>query len=116
MDLNVQKDFDRLKENVSFLRYLHDAKLQQQKQLLKSASRKELEAVCECAFNILRKNVPLEPRHVEQLRKTRNRRLVYKLVDKRIPLEEKRRMLVQSGGFPFALLAPIIGGLISAFT
>lgn len=106
--------FERLKSNESFLRYLHDSKLRQRKQLLKAASKEEISALCECAFNILRKNIPLEQKHVTQLRKPKYKKLVYQLADKRIPFTKKRKLVVQSGGFPFALLAPIIGSIIGA--
>jgi len=94
---------------------LHDtANARQRKHLLQSASKEQIRTLCECAFNILRKNVPLKKHHVTQLRKKKNRRLVYQLADKSIPLAKKRDLVVQSGGFPFALLAPIIGEVLSA--
>ena len=105
----------RLRVNESFLRYLHNANIKQRKQLLKSASKAEIESLCECAFNILRKNVKLKPQHLSQLRKPRNKRLVYQLADKSVPISKKRKQLVtQSGGFPFALLVPIIASALGA--
>jgi hypothetical protein len=107
--------FNRLRNNEAFLRYLHSANLRKRKQLLQSASREEIKSLCECAFNILRKNVPLSPSHLAELRKPKVKRTVYQLVNKRIPLTQKRKVLIQAGGaFPFALLAPIIASVIGA--
>jgi hypothetical protein len=106
--------FNRLKNNASFLRYLHTANLRRRKQLLKSASAEELKSLCECAFNIILKNVPISPKQLAQLKKPKTRKLVYQLADKRIPLEQKRELVVQSGGFLglAALLGPIIASFI----
>jgi hypothetical protein len=105
--------FNRLKNNEAFLRYLHNASLKRRKQLLKTASPEELKALCECAFNIIRKHVSLTAKQLTQIRKPKNKKLIYQLADKRIPLERKRKLVVQSGGFfPLALLAPIIASFV----
>src|SRR5579859_5799729 len=101
--------FRRLKNNEPFLRYLHCASLRKRKQLLRTASNEELKTLCECAFNILRKNIPLSEDHLRLLRKPKTSSVIYKLANKKIPLGQKRKILVQAGGaFPFALLAPIV--------
>jgi hypothetical protein len=111
----MKMSINRVKENESFLRYLHSANLRQRKQLLKSASKEEIKTLCECAFNIIKKNVPLSEQHLSELRKPKNRKLVHQLADKSIPLERKHNLVVQSGGFPFALIAPVLASLIGGF-
>ena len=111
----MENKLSLVKTNESFLRHLHDAKLAQRKKLLKSANKEEIETLCECAFNILNKSVPLTPTHIAQLRKPKHRKLVYQLASRKIPISKKRKLVVaQSGGFPFALLAPIVASIIGA--
>jgi hypothetical protein len=111
--------FGRLKNNADFLRYLHAANLRKRKQLIKNASREELKSLCECAFNLVKKSVKPTPAQLRQLSQPKVKKLVYHLADRRFPLAKKRKLLIQAGGgFPFALLAPIVttilGGLISS--
>lgn len=101
---------NRLAENADFLKLLHTASARQRKQLIRIASKEQILAVCECAFNVLGKRVPLSSSQLKKLRKYK--KFIYRIVDKRVPVPEKRRVLEQSGGFPFALLAPIVGGLL----
>src|SRR5579859_4698771 len=115
----MASSFGRLKNNADFLRYLHAANLRKRKHLIKHASREELKSLCECAFNLIRKNVTPTPKQLRELSRPKVKKLVYRLADKRIPLADKRRQLIQAGGgFPFALLAPIVttilGGLLSS--
>jgi hypothetical protein len=107
--------FSRLQNNEAFLRYLHNANLKQKKHLIKSASNEEIEALCECAFNILRKNVPLTEKQLSDLRKPKSRKLVYQLADKQIPIKRKRKIANQTGGFAFLpIIAPILASIIGA--
>ncbi len=105
----------RASSNTSFLRFLHDANLKQRKQILKNASKEQIQTLCECAFNILRRNVPLKPQHLYQLKKPKTRKLVYQLADRRIPVARKKKLLVQTGGLPILpILAPIISSIVSS--
>jgi hypothetical protein len=125
-DVNINKrgtGGNRLAENASFLHFICTAATPSQRnQLLKSATADQINAICECAFNILKQNVQLPEKIVTHLRHPRNKKLVYHLADRRTPITKKKNRLVsnlqrhqQVGGFPFlALLKPIIGSLIGA--
>jgi len=102
----------RVVENQAFLRLLHNTSAKQRKSLIKTANRAQILSVCECAFNILKRNIPLSPQQISQLRKARN--IVYKIADKKVPLPKKQKLLEQSGGFLPALIAPIIGTILGA--
>jgi hypothetical protein len=102
---------DRLYENEPFLRFICRTNPAQRKQVLTSATKEQVNCLCECAYNVLKRNVPLTPQETEKLRKYRA--VVYKLVDKRVPLGEKKRLLVQqSGGLLPALVPPILGTVL----
>ena len=104
----------QLTSNDNFLRFLHDANLRQRKQLLRTASNNQLQSLCECAFNILRRNVPLNPSQLHKLQQPRTRKLVYQLASRKVPIAKKRKLLVQSGGLPILpILAPIIASVLS---
>jgi hypothetical protein len=73
-----------------------------------------IKCICECAKNVLMGNVALTPEHKRQLK--RHKLSLRKLVLKKTPLSEKKK-IVQSGGFLGALLGPIVkvlGGLFGA--
>jgi hypothetical protein len=105
----------RLRDNEAFVRLATSTSPVQRQQLIDSASKDQIECICECAYNILRKNVPLNSRQAGQLRKYRT--VVYKLIDKRLPLSRKKKLIAQqSGGFLPALLAPVVGAILGAVT
>jgi hypothetical protein len=91
--------------NKDFLRLLLNTNSKQRKQLIRIASRDQILCICECAFNIARRNIPLTKGQVKNLRK--NPRVVYKLADRSVKFGEKKKTLEQSGGFLPLLLAPI---------
>jgi hypothetical protein len=105
-----KKNRNRVVANQSFLRLLHSSNAKQRKQLCKIANKDQILSVCECAFNILKKNIPITKAQEDQLR--RHKRFVYKLVDKSVPLIQKKKVLEQSGGFVQFLLAPVLGAIL----
>jgi hypothetical protein len=104
----------RIASNEAFLRLLHNTNSRQRKELIRTASKDQILSVCECAFNILRKNVELNPYQIKQLRKAK--RIVYTIADKKVPVAEKKKKLEQTGGGAFIplLLAPIVSGLVGS--
>ena len=69
--------------------------------------------LCECSLNILRGNIPLQPKQKMVLAK--HKEDLRKLIDKKISIKKKKEIL-QDGGFIGALLAPIVSilsGLLS---
>ena len=104
--------YSRLRDNQAFLTLLTSASPIQRNQLIRTASKDQLESICECAHNIFRRNVALSPSELSNIRK--HREIVYKVASKNVSLPRKRAILEQSGGFLPALLAPIIGTIIGA--
>src|SRR5579859_147798 len=106
-----KKKKNRVVANEAFLRFLHNSNTKQRKQLCKIANKDQILSVCECAFNILQKNIPLSDKQKLQLR--RHKSAVYKLADKSVSLSDKKKTLEQSGGFLPALLTPIFGTILA---
>lgn len=108
------KPIPRIIKHRDFLNWVYSAPAKQRKEILKIAAKDQILAICECCYNLHKKNVDITPSELEQIRKFR--RVFYDMCDPYIPVEEKREELIQEGGFAFipAILAPIIGSLIGA--
>ena len=88
----------------------------ERKVLLKTLSEEQVRSVCECAFNLLRGNVPLRPHHKHRLGKFKE--ALRRLVKRGESLTNKRRYLVQKGGGAFLplLLSAVLPLLLQKFT
>ena len=83
------------------------------KTIIANANADLLCALAECAYNILRKNIPLTP--LQRRRLDKYKTTLRKLSQKRTSAAERRRLLLtrpqvgegQSGGFLSAFLAPL---------
>jgi hypothetical protein len=111
---------DQLFNNEPFLALMCTASKQQGSQLLRTASKDQIDTLCQIARNILDKRVPLSQNQIDNLRKIR--KTIYMLASTSYPWNKKKihlaRQHQQSGGFPplLALLAPIVGGALGALT
>ena len=83
---------------------------QKQRKYIKTCSNDFVKCVCECAKNVVKRNVQLKPGQLRKLR--RHRRSLRELALKRTSLKKKRQIL-QRGGFLHILLPPLIGFLAS---
>ena len=75
------------------------------KAILEYADADLINALCECAHNILRGTVRLTPREKVRLRKYKNKLRL--LANRRLTIARRRREIQQNGGFLPALLAPL---------
>lgn len=101
-------------KNTSILAALLHLKPKQQKQIVSAADKDTILSICECALNILHGNVELSDSQKKKLQKYRQH--LRSLSSKRGGITKKKKV-VQRGGGPFlaALLAPILGGIISKY-
>ena len=74
------------------------------KAIIEAADRELITCLCECAQNILNRNVPLSKAHLKRLQRYRSD--MRKLARKQTAKHTKKKIL-QKGGFLSALLAPI---------
>ena len=92
---------------------LHKSSPKARSALLKQHCSPEfVKCICECVKNVLVGNVSLTPENKKRLK--RNKRSLRRLILKKTPLTEKKR-IVQSGGFLGALLGPIVKVLSGLF-
>ena len=64
--------------------------------------------ICDCVYNVLQGNIPLEPEEKERLKRLRH--CLRKLVNKKTSYREKKK-LIQRSGFLGSLI-PILVGLV----
>lgn len=81
------------------------------KKILKYGDQKLIEAIVECVYNVLNKNVQMTQNRIEQLKKHKSAlRRIAKSGNKNI--KHKKKLIVQSGGsFLPILLTPIVSYL-----
>jgi hypothetical protein len=91
---NNKRALSRIAANDAFLRLLHNTSSKQRKELIRTASKDQILSVCDCAFNILCKNMPLNPYQLKQLRKAK--RIIYTIADKKVPTVERKKTLEPS--------------------
>lgn len=104
-----------VRNNLDLLKALVKAAPSQRKAILHSANRECIDALCECALNILIGNIPLTPSQKKKLIPYKNH--LRKLIDKKLSLKKKKGILSQRGGnFLSALLGPVLQGLVSVLS
>ena len=108
----MKNNLENIEKNKKILSILgaYDTKPRYQKALINSADKSLISAICESALNLLQGNIPLNQDLKENLRKSKN--LLRKLIEK-TKLKEKKKFLVQKGGF-LKFLIPIVIGTLSA--
>lgn len=105
---NVQK-------YIHVLHTLQTAKPKLRKSILENADTQLIKTLIECVHNTLNGNVNLSKTDLKKLR--RFKAVLRKILDSRCKLEQKRKLIIQSGRGAFLpiLLAPIVSAAISHF-
>ena len=105
----------KLKKYASILRELSSASATKRHKWLgnnKNCTKGFVDCICVCAKNILKGSIPLSADQRKTL--SRNKKALRHLISKKLSLNKKRRIL-QKGGFLGALIGPIVsvlGGLL----
>ncbi len=102
------RKFSPVKHTLKFLSFCQDPQIQ--REVLSRAPPEVIKALCNAALNVQRGEVTLSAEQKRIL--GRHRLLISKLVELKLPLERKRKLLVQRGGGP--ILAAIIPILLSS--
>lgn len=80
-----------------------------QNDLLKRAKGPFINKICECILNIIEGRVKISKQDLEKLKPYKN--LFRKLVNKKLKIKEKKKLIIQKGGFLQILIPAIISGL-----
>ena len=88
---------ERIKSSFYKLRTLKDAKPKSRKAIISNCDKELINSISECALHVLRGNVKLLESQKKRLRKYKGR--LRTVVDKRVPMARKKRLIKQRGGF-----------------
>ena len=98
------RKFLPLKNTINFLSFCQDNQIH--KDILNRAPINVIKSICNAALNCQAGPVPLSKGQKQLLRRHRN--IIKTLVQKDVPLERKRQVLIQHGGGIAALILPVI--------
>lgn len=103
----------RLRRNAHLLNYLAKGNKAIVRTIIKEADKDVINLLCECAHNVVNKNIPLTLSQKKKLKKHKKKFLI--LLDKSASIKRKKKAL-QQGGFIGTLLATAIPAIIGAIT
>ena len=99
--------FAALKKHVPQLKTLKRATPTQRKHILAQANTELVACICECCLNILNGNVKITK--VQRKKLSRHAKTLRTLANRGIPVNKKKKIIIQKGGsFLPALLVPIL--------
>ena len=96
----------RIKRNFDALRVLKKASPKLRKAILLNSKSELILALCEIISNVLAGTVKLSATQKKKLSGHKSK--LRRLANKRVPIKEKREILLQKGGFLAALLPPAL--------
>ena len=99
----------RLRSNYHALHVLKGAAPKLRKAITLNGDKQLVNSICECVLNVLNGNVMLSDFVKRKLRKHKN--VLRKVVDKRVSLSGKKKVIVQRGGFLLPLLSAVLPAL-----
>lgn len=88
------------------LKVLRKAKPRLRKGILKLAEKDLITCLFECSHNVLKGNIQLSKKQKQALKK--HSKALRELAKRKTPVSQRRKILVQKGGFLPALLGPIL--------
>ena len=98
------------KQNQHFFNFLTTCSPRQKQLLLDTLTPKQVHALCEVTYHILRGRFPLQKHELEVMKESRKN--LHALAKGSVPYKEKRKILVQHGaGFVDELLKPVLSAL-----
>lgn len=101
------------KKHLPLLKYLAEGKPRIVKAIIKESDPEVMKAICECAHNILRNNVPMSSSQFKKLK--RHRKHLRLLANKKVSTARKKKIL-QKGGFLGGLLSVAIPAIASVIS
>ena len=100
----IEKELDVFKYLIS--KYCTKAN---QKDVISKANGPLINKICECILNIINGNIKISTQDFEKLKPYKG--LFRKLLQKKTKISEKKRLIIQKGGFLQILIPAIISGL-----
>ncbi len=98
------RKFSPLNYTIKFLSFFQDKRIH--KDILSRAPPNVIKRICDAALNAREGQVILSKKQKQLL--ARHRKTIEKLLEKSLPVERKRKVLVQQGGGIAAVIIPVI--------
>jgi hypothetical protein len=98
----------RIKSNFHALQVLKTAGPKLRKAIITNSNNELVRSLCECVLNFLHGNIILTECCKRKLKK--HKTVLRSLADKRVPMRDKKKIIVQRGG----VLVPLLGAVLPA--
>ena len=106
----VNEHLENIKRQTNMLELISRSKVKLRKAILTNADKDLVEAICHLVFNLLKGNIHLSEKEKQKLS---NYRKTLRNLVKKSSFKEKKKILVQKGGFLEYLIPAAIGGISS---
>lgn len=102
----------RILKNRRFLEYYLEADGKQRKKLLENANKDQIDSLCECALNVVKRNIPIDEATKSSLCK--HKQAICKVALTKQPLTKRKKILVQKGGAFLPLILQTVLPLLAS--
>jgi len=109
--LKMSSKINRFSKNKNYRCLLSNCKNKLRKAIVSNSNREQIFSVCECVLNVSNGNVKLNKEDFVKLKKYK--KYFKRLLDKKRSLQEKKKLLIQRGGFLQFLIPAVISGISS---
>ena len=99
----------RIRSNYHKLHALKEARPKLRNAIISNCDKDLVHSVSECALNVLRGNVKLSDCKKRKLSKFKHQ--LRAVVDRRLPIASKKKLIIQRGGFLVPLLTAVLPSL-----
>ena len=106
--MKMDKNIEQIIKQKDILNTLSNCKIKLRKSIINNSDKNLIEAICQCVLNLLQGNINLSATQKTALSKYK--KYLRKLVEKS-PLKDKKKILIQKGGFLQYLIPAAIEGI-----
>lgn len=104
----------RVRNNKKILEYFAACSSKDQKNILKFVNSDAIKTILEIIINILKGNLKIDENLKNKLKKYKS--ILYKLNCPKKSLKQKRKVLIQKGGFLNFLIPAVLGAILNKIT
>ena len=101
---------NRFKNNIKLLELLACSKSKLRNSIINGGSKELIYSVCDCILNVMNKNIKLKSKTFKELKPYKN---TFKKLLKKSKLKDKKKLIIQKGGFLQYLIPAVISGISS---
>lgn len=103
----------RVKNNINFLRVLCKCNKKMMKAIIHTSDKELITCICECILNCVNGNIKLSEGDLGKLKRFKS--ILRELLNKRKPMKNKKKLLIQHGNGFLPILIPTIIEALASF-